>query len=74
MAKKPPKRSRDPNQLARQIVDLATGETKDPDPKLHAGQRRGGKKGAAARAKALTPEQKSEIASIAARARWKKSD
>jgi hypothetical protein len=74
MAKKPPKRPRDPNQLARRVVELATGEAADPDPKLHAGQRKGGKKGAASRAKALTPEQKSEIARVAAAARWKKSD
>jgi hypothetical protein len=72
--KTPPKRPRDPNQLARRIVDLATGEAADPDPKHNAGQRKGGKKGAAARAKAMTPEQKSEIARAAAAARWKKSD
>jgi len=72
--KKLPKRPRDPNQLASRIVDLATGAASDPDPKLHAGQRKGGKKGAAARAKALTPEQKSEIARAAASARWKKAD
>jgi hypothetical protein len=34
--------------------------------------RLGGKKGGAARAKKLTPEQRSEIARRAAEARWKK--
>jgi hypothetical protein len=35
--------------------------------------RRGGLKGGKARAKALTPEQRAEIARAAASARWKKS-
>lgn len=37
-------------------------------------QSKGGKKGGTARALDLTPEQRSEIASVAAAARWKKSD
>jgi len=56
---KPTKRPRDPNQLAKLMVDIATGEA--------------GTVGGPARAKALTPDQRSEIASIAAAARWKKS-
>jgi hypothetical protein len=75
---KKPKRPRDTNQLAKLIVDLATGEI-DP-PKTDEGKdaaavslgRRGGLKGGAARAKALTPEQRAEIAKKAAAARWKK--
>ena len=35
---------------------------------------KGGEKGGKARALDLTPEQRSEIASVAAAARWKKSD
>lgn len=35
--------------------------------------RKGGKKGGRARAEKLTPEERSEIASLAARARWKKA-
>jgi hypothetical protein len=72
MAEKHPKRPRDPNQLAKMITDIATGDVKE-------GQQAGktpvaqGRKGGSARAKALTPEQRSEIASIAASARWKKS-
>jgi hypothetical protein len=57
--------------LAKSIVDLATGETEDKKPLASA--RKGGLKGGASRAKALTPEQRAEIARVAAAARWKKS-
>lgn len=76
MAKKP-KRPRDPNQLAKMIVDLATGEAEDKDPDKgknpHAVAlgRRGGLKGGKARAKKLSPEKRKEIAEKAARFRWK---
>ena len=69
---------RDLNQLAKFIVDLASGEVpkEEPPPVKNAAAvalgRLGGKKGGAARAAALTPEQRSEIAKIAAGARWKK--
>jgi hypothetical protein len=66
-----PKRPRDTNQLAKLIVDLATGEASEPPPKAE-GQRKGGLRGGAARASALTAEQRSEIARVAASARWKK--
>lgn len=72
MTERKPKRPRDPNQLARSIVDLATGEAEDKKPLASA--RKGGLKGAKARMKALTPEQRSEIARAAAAARWKKAD
>lgn len=68
-----PKRPRDPNQLAKAVVDLATGEAGEAPPKAE-GQRKGGIKGGKARARALTPSERSEIASIAAQARWKKCD
>jgi hypothetical protein len=67
-----PKRPRDANQLAKFIVDAATGEksvSDDPKP-----QAAGGKIGGARRAITLTPEQRSEIARAAAAARWKKAD
>lgn len=77
-----PKRSStgrlDLNQLAKQIVDQATGDKPiEPPPpeKNKAAQelgRLGGLKGGAARAKTLTKEQRSEIAKKAAAARWKK--
>ncbi len=72
---KSPKRPRDPNQLAKCIVDVATGEI---EPKEASAKeiraKKGGTVGGPARAKSLTPEQRSEIAHIAAQARWKKSD
>lgn len=67
-----PKRPRDANQLAKFIVDVATGEeiaSHAPKP-----QAAGGKVGGARRAEVLSPEQRSEIARAAAAARWKKAD
>jgi hypothetical protein len=72
-----PKRPRDPNQLAKLIVDIATGQAEDKDP--DAGKddaavslgRRGGLKGGKARAEALSKKRRSEIAQKAAKARWK---
>lgn len=68
-----PKRPRDANQLAKLIVDLATGEASEAAPKAE-GKRKGGVAGGTARAAALTPGQRSEIAQAAAATRWKKSD
>jgi hypothetical protein len=71
---KTPKRPRDPNQLAKLMVDIATGEEAEAKvTPLAARASKGGAKGGPARAKALTPRQRSEIASLAATARWKKS-
>jgi hypothetical protein len=70
---KTPKRPRDPNQLAKLITDIATGEADEPE--LSASVQRASKAGSVggpARAKSLTPQQRSEIASVAAQARWKK--
>lgn len=72
---KPPKRPRDPNQLAKAIADIATGQAEERQ--LSATEVRAAKagaKGGPARAKALTPAQRSEIAAAAAQARWKKAD
>jgi hypothetical protein len=69
------KRPRDPNQLAKLIVDIATGEAPDvaSELKRHPSKRRsGGLKGGKARAKSLTKEERRGIAHNAARARWKK--
>ena len=77
---KKPKRPRDTNQLAKSIVDIATGEKDDKpvddgkNPAAVALGRLGGLKGGKARKKALTPEQRREIAQIAAQARWKKTE
>lgn len=55
------------------VAKIATGEIEE-DLDAKAGVRKGGKKGGRARANALTPQQRSEIARVAAEARWKKSD
>jgi hypothetical protein len=77
MAKKS-KLPKDVNQRAVTIAQIATGEIeKIPDEtdliKLAASAmgRKGGLKGGAARAKALSPKKRSEIAKKAAAARWK---
>jgi hypothetical protein len=73
---KHPKRPRDPNQLAKLIVDLATGEAQEqqPGPPTPAQEfaRSGGLKGGKARSEALSPEQRSRIAKVAATRRWAK--
>jgi hypothetical protein len=75
MAEKRLKRPRDPIALAKLIGDIATGAVEDrveQDPALELA-RKGGAKGGKARAKALTPKQRAEIARLGAEARWKKS-
>jgi hypothetical protein len=62
----------DLNQIAHRIVREST-EPKAPETKAQASGRRGGLKGGQARASKLTPEQRSEIARKAARARWQDS-
>ena len=70
---KHPKRPRDPAQLAKLIVDIATGDVSEKDDTgLTKRARAGGQKGGPARAKTLSPAQRSEIAREAATARWKK--
>jgi hypothetical protein len=70
-----PKRPRDPNQLAKLIVDIATGEVEDTvsESKRHpqpSRGRAGGLAGGAARAKALPAKKRVAIARKAAEARW----
>lgn len=67
MTTKTPKRPRDVNQLAKFIIDAASGEVEPPQRKASA------VKGGLTRATKLTPKQRSEIARVAADARWKKS-
>jgi hypothetical protein len=72
------KRPRDPNQLAKFIVDLATGEDTETLPQTPSTKnpaavalgRLGGRKGGKARAAALSAELRREIAQKAAAARW----
>lgn len=69
------KRPRDPAQLAKMIVDIATGEVEDrgptpedwgKDPAAAALGRKGGQ----ARAKSMSAEKRAEIARRAAQKRW----
>ena len=73
MAAKVSKRPRDPNQLAKLMIDIASGDVEEAE--KSATEKRASKAGLAggpARAASMTPEQRSEIAKIAASARWKK--
>jgi hypothetical protein len=71
----PPKRPRDPNQLAKSIIDIATGEKPDRDPTP---EEQGkdpaavelGRRGGKARADSLSSKKRKEIAKKAAKARW----
>lgn len=80
------KRPRDPNQLAKWIVDRSTGETPEPQ-KAHIPEgstpanlseymaamgRKGGLIGGKRRLKTMTREQRRKVAVKAARTRWKK--
>lgn len=68
------KRPADVIGMSVKVMRIATGEETEelPDPgKEYA--RKGGLIGGKARAKALTPKQRAEIARLAAEARWKKS-
>jgi hypothetical protein len=73
------KRPRDPAQLAKLIVDIATGEVEDrepegkpKDPAAVERGRRGGTKGGPARADVVPKERRIEISRKAAKARWSK--
>ena len=72
MARDPklPKRPRDLNQLAKRIVDITTGEEPD-EPEETTFEQERASKGGEARTEKLTPEERSEIARKAAKARWK---
>jgi len=69
-----PKRPRDINKLAKSIVDIATGNCTDSPQINNEAQKKGGRRGGIARAKALSPELRREIARKAAASRWKDSD
>jgi hypothetical protein len=68
----------DLNETAFRVLQQATGEAPQEESKKNPAAvalgRLGGKKGGKARAAKLTAEQRSEIAQIAAQARWKKSN
>ena len=67
------KRPADAIGLAVMVGKIATGEVEETTAdSSEAHHSRGGKKGGPARAAKLTPQQRAEIASVAAQARWKK--
>jgi hypothetical protein len=66
-----PKRPRDPAQLAKLMIDIASGEVEDQRPTAKQG-RAGGLKGGPARAASLDHRKRQEIARKAAAARWGK--
>lgn len=69
-----PKRPRDPNQLGKLIVALATGETLEQTPSKKAiSGRAGGLKGGKTRMGGLTESERIELAKKAAATRWKKA-
>jgi hypothetical protein len=71
---KPPKRPRDPNQLAKLITDIATGDQSDalPPAKDEAAAAHGAR-GGKTRAAGMSAERRSEIARNAAQKRWNKA-
>lgn len=75
---KHPKRPRDPAQLAKLVVDIATGSAQDAPESdkgpMSALGRAGGLRGGRARAEKLPPKKRAEIARQAAAARWHKDD
>ncbi len=73
-----PKRPRDPNQLAKLILDMTTGEAANDSPKAPespatAARRKGGVKGGKARAKKLGARKRRAIAKKGAKVRWYQS-
>ncbi len=69
------KRPRDPNQLAKLTVDIVVGEAEDSisESKRHPSRKRkGGLKGGKSRALKPTSVERTDIARLAAEARWKK--
>jgi hypothetical protein len=78
MATKRLKRPRDPIQLGKLIVDIATGQVEDRvedtrNPAAVELGRKGGLKGGKVRAANLSETQRKTLAKKAARARWKKA-
>lgn len=78
MPKRSSKPPGDPNQAAKSILDRLSGEEApmapgpEKNPAAQALGRLGGLKGGKARAAAMTPEQRKEVAKKAAEARWGK--
>lgn len=74
-------RPRNPNELSKFVLDIATGEREDTEllddgrnPAAVALGRLGGLKGGKARAEKLSKKRRADIARRAAMARWKTND
>jgi hypothetical protein len=66
-----PTRPRDPNQLAKSIVDIAIGEVDEPiQVETNLKKRMGGIRGGQARALKLSGDERVKIAKSGAKARW----
>ncbi len=66
------RRPRDPNQLAKLIVEMATGEApREPEPQPETPATEARRKGGKARAKKVSPRKRKAIAREAAKARWR---
>jgi hypothetical protein len=72
MAKRPT-RPRDPNQLAKLVTDMGTGEAVNDSHVTPSKRAVGGRKGGPARTAKLGAIERRDIARLAANARWKKS-
>jgi hypothetical protein len=74
MTDKRAQRPRDPLALAKLVGDIATGQVEDKptDDSKNANAANLGRLGGAARARALTPEKRKELAQKAAAKRWQK--
>lgn len=76
--KRSSKLPRDPNERAKMIVDLATGNAPEPEPEREKNPaavalgKLGASKGGIARRDKLSPKKRKEIAQKAARSRWNK--
>lgn len=74
---KTPRRPRDPNQLAKLIVDLSVGEAEERvavEPPKNAAAQELGRKGGRVRAERMSEEDRRKIAAKAAAARWGRKD
>ena len=82
MPKKPPKLRPDTAEIAYRVMLEATGqaektpprEEREKNPEAARRGRRGGRKGGKARAAKLTPEPRTDVARVAANARWRKGE
>jgi len=77
MPEKRRKRPRDPAQLAKLMIDIASGDVEDREPTPEEQGKNPaaaalGRKGGAARAGKLSPAQRKAIAQKAAASRWKR--